>query len=203
MAVFNIITVNRHRLMTDGEGVTTLVALAGCPLRCEYCINQDILCGQKKSVPCPPEKLLEKAMIDYCYFSATGGGITFGGGEPLLHCDALAEFIAIKPDDVAVILETSLNHDADIIGSVLESANQLIIDVKSMNADIYQRYTGRDNSLTLKWLNYIVEHKLQDKCTVKVPNIPQYTTEADVEASVNILRDMGFEKINVFDYVIR
>ena len=34
-----IIGINRHRLTTDGEGVTTLVAFHGCPLHCKYCLN--------------------------------------------------------------------------------------------------------------------------------------------------------------------
>lgn len=202
MATFNVLAVNRHRLATDGNGVTTLVALAGCPLQCEYCINNDILHG-KKPVACTPAKLLEKAMIDYCYFTATGGGITFGGGEPLLHCEALAEFIDIKPADVAVIIETSLNHDADMIEQVLEGADELIIDVKSMNPEIYRKYTGLDNTNTLRWLRFIVDHQLQDKCTIRIPNIPNYINAEEVEASVKVVRDMGFNKINVFDYIIR
>lgn len=31
-----VIGVARHRLATDGDGVTTLVAFHGCPLRCRY-----------------------------------------------------------------------------------------------------------------------------------------------------------------------
>ena len=34
-----LIGISRHRLTTDGEGVTTLVAFHGCPLRCKYCLN--------------------------------------------------------------------------------------------------------------------------------------------------------------------
>ena len=34
-----IFGIGRHRLTTDGEGVTTLVAFNGCPLRCKYCLN--------------------------------------------------------------------------------------------------------------------------------------------------------------------
>lgn len=195
-------TVNRHRLTTDGKGVTTLVALAGCPLRCEYCINKDIL-SLSKSIPCSPEKLLEKAMIDYCYFTATGGGVTFGGGESLLHSEAILEFMDIKPADVAVVLETSLNHDADTISEVLERADELIIDIKSMNPEIYKKYTGIDNSNTLRWLTYLADHGLQDKCTIKIPNIPNYTTHDDIELSVEAVKAMGFEKINVFDYLIK
>lgn len=34
-----IIGIARHRLSTDGDGVTTLVAFHGCPLRCRHCLN--------------------------------------------------------------------------------------------------------------------------------------------------------------------
>jgi len=202
MAIFNIITVNRHRLSTDGNGITTLVALAGCPLGCKYCINKDVL-SVKKRVPCSPEKLLEKAMIDYCYFTATGGGITFGGGEPLLHSEALLEFMSIKPADVSVVIETSLNHDSELVSEVLDKADELIIDIKSMKPAIYKEYTGRDNSLTLKWLEYIIDNGLKDKCTIKVPNIPEFTSKEDIDDSVEALKDMGFDNIRVFDYIIK
>ena len=38
-----ILGVNRHRLLIDGEGVTTLVAFHGCPLHCKYCLNPQSL----------------------------------------------------------------------------------------------------------------------------------------------------------------
>ena len=34
-----IFAISRHRIATDGKGVTTLVAMHGCPLSCRYCIN--------------------------------------------------------------------------------------------------------------------------------------------------------------------
>ena len=34
-----IIGIGRHRIGVDGKGVTTLVALHGCPLNCKYCLN--------------------------------------------------------------------------------------------------------------------------------------------------------------------
>lgn len=35
-----IIGIARHRLLTDGDGVTTLIAFPGCQLRCRSCLNQ-------------------------------------------------------------------------------------------------------------------------------------------------------------------
>ena len=33
------IGIKRHKLNTDGNGVTTLVGFHGCPLNCKYCLN--------------------------------------------------------------------------------------------------------------------------------------------------------------------
>ncbi len=38
-----MIGICRHRIATDGQGVTTLVAFHGCPLRCKYCLNAQCL----------------------------------------------------------------------------------------------------------------------------------------------------------------
>lgn len=35
-----IIGIARHRRQSKGDGVTTLIAFPGCPLRCRYCLNQ-------------------------------------------------------------------------------------------------------------------------------------------------------------------
>lgn len=34
-----IMGVERLRINSDGDGVTTLVGFYGCPLRCRYCLN--------------------------------------------------------------------------------------------------------------------------------------------------------------------
>ena len=36
-----LIGISRFRLCTDGEGITTLVAFQGCPLRSKYCLNKE------------------------------------------------------------------------------------------------------------------------------------------------------------------
>lgn len=41
--MFEILAINRHRFATDGKGITTLIGLARCPLRCKCCINNEIL----------------------------------------------------------------------------------------------------------------------------------------------------------------
>ena len=115
-----IIGISRHRLLTDGEGVTTLVAFHGCPLRCIYCINSqcNAVDGIKETLT--PEQLYEKVKIDDIYFLVTGGGIMFGGGEPLLHYDFITEFRKIYGDRWKIYLETSLNVKRDFVEQLVK-----------------------------------------------------------------------------------
>ena len=200
--MIKLLAINRHRFATDGNGITTLVALAGCPLRCKYCINNRILCnGKVKEIT--EKELLSDILIDYCYFVATGGGITFGAGEPLLQSEAILNFINILPDNIKVNIETSLNHDNEFIEDIINNVDSLIIDIKSMSSDVYSKYTNVDNSNTLKWLKYIVDNNLQHKCLIRIPNIPNYTTKNDINESVKIITEMGFSNIDTFDYIVK
>lgn len=62
-----IMTYSRHRLAIDGEGVTTLVLLAGCPLRCRYCLN-DYCHDDRPYRVFTPDELYEELKIDNLYF---------------------------------------------------------------------------------------------------------------------------------------
>ena len=87
MKAVPLIGIARHRLTIDGEGVTTLVAFHGCPLRCKYCLNPTSLQpdGVWESYNC--NQLYEEVRKDELYFLASCGGVTFGGGEPLLQSE--------------------------------------------------------------------------------------------------------------------
>ena len=82
-----IIGIERHRIGRDGDGVTTLVAFHGCPLKCRYCLNPQCHDGNRQWKEITPQQLLETVAIDNLYFLATGGGITFGGGEPAMRSE--------------------------------------------------------------------------------------------------------------------
>ncbi|MBO5237597.1 MAG: radical SAM protein [Lachnospiraceae bacterium] len=199
---FKIQTINRHRMTVDGEGVTTLIGLYGCPLQCKYCINQRVL----KEAPYKEytkEELLNVVMQDYCYFVATQGGITFGGGESLLHADAIRDFIGILPEHVNVNVETSLWVEQKSLEELLHLVHQFIIDIKTMNPLIYEAYTKQSNEKVIQNLNYIVKEQMQWKCKIRVPRIPEYNDESDIVNSVSILKNMGFKTIDVFDYIIK
>ena len=151
-----IIAISRHRFLVDGEGVTTLVAFHGCPLYCKYCLNPKCNTPEGIKEVLSPQQLYEKVKIDDIYFLVTGGGIMFGGGEPLLRSDFIKEFRKICGDRWKIYVETSLNVDKSAIEPLLEIIDYWVVDIKDWNNDIYCAYTGKDNSRVKANLEYLI-----------------------------------------------
>lgn len=202
MTQARIFAVSRHRLTTDGEGVTTLVTFNGCPLRCKFCLNKTSWDAAKGRFY-TPEELYEEVKIDQLYFLATKGGVTFGGGEPLLQVDFIREFRALCGPQWSIVVETSLNVPEESVMKVDEVVNGYIVDVKDVNAEIYQTYTGKDNALTLKNLEWLLQRRGARNVVVRVPHIPNFNTDADVQQSIATLKSMGVTEIDEFNYIIR
>lgn len=203
--ILPVLSINRHRMGIDGMGVTTLVGAYGCPLACKYCLNpeswdENILPKCKKMTP---QQLYDELKIDDLYFVATGGGVTFGGGESLLHMEFIKAFRQICGDSWNITVETSLNVSTEKFLIALEVVDDFIVDIKDMNPEIYKSYTGQKNDRVLEHLQILVKNRTSEHVKVRVPKIPEYNTKEDLEVSVQKLQDMGFENIEVFPYVIK
>ncbi len=195
---------DRLRMATDGVGVTALVGAWGCPLTCKLCINPHTWQKRRDGKPdferVTPETLYERVKIDNLYYLATGGGITFGGGEPLLHTEFITAFRAICPPAWRIYAESCLNVPAEHIPVAAAVVDWFFVDIKDMNPAIYKAYTGRDNTLVKENLRALLALVGSDRVTVRVPRIPGFNTEADVEASVAELKAMGVAHLDVFSY---
>lgn len=198
-----VIGIARHRLSTDGDGVTTLVAFHGCPLRCRYCLNPHSLGDDRRFREYSPQSLYDEVRLDELYFIATNGGITFGGGEPCLRPQFIREFRDLCGSAWQLNLETSLNVPSANIQALLPVVNTLIIDIKDMNGDIYRNYTGRSNDLVLDNLRLIADAGRQSDCIIRIPLIPNFNTEAHRTASRTALEVLGFHHFDLFTYQIR
>ena len=135
-----IMGINRHRMGTDGKGISTLITFYGCPLNCKYCLNPQC---KSENIPCTyiePKDLVNLLMVDDIYFQSTGGGIVFGGGEPLLNVEYIKEVCDLVPLQWKIRIETSLNVKWDKIELLLPYIDQWIIDIKDSNNEIYNTH---------------------------------------------------------------
>lgn len=195
-----LIGICRHRLTTDGTGVTTLVAFHGCPLRCRYCLNSQCLRPEGVWRQLEVGELLQEVMLDDLYFQATGGGICFGGGEPLLRSEAIAEFCQLCPAEWNIYVETSLNVPLASLQQVIPYVAHYYIDVKDLSPDVYRRYCQQDNAQVVDNLRYLASQGLQHKVTVRLPLIPGFNTPADRQRSRQQLESLGFTAFDEFVY---
>jgi len=194
------IGIARNRLATDGFGVTTLAAFWGCTLACRYCLNPQSLDSKAQVQHYTPEELYEKVKIDQLYFVATGGGVTFGGGEPCLYADFITKFRTLCGETWNITLETSLNVPQKNIETLLPVVDYYIVDCKDFNSEIYKRYTGKDNAQTIANLKFLIAHGKTDKIRIRVPKIENYNTETDIQNTVSTLQEMGLNEIEIFTY---
>lgn len=195
-----VITFSRLRMTTDGEGVTTLVIFHDCPLRCKYCLNPFSFAPDTKREELTPHQLYDRVKIDDLYFVATGGGVTFGGGEPLLRADFLKEFRALCGDRWHLCAETSLNVPAEAVRTAAECMDMFYVDCKDTNPEIYKAYTGIQNAQMLENLRTLISLAGAERVVVRVPLIPGYNTEDDREKSRALLTSLGVTQFDFFTY---
>ncbi len=199
---YPLLSIARHRIGTDGTGITTLVAGAGCPLHCRWCINRQLL-QNAPSKDTTPQELLDLVMIDDLYFRASGGGITFGGGESLLHADFIREFRSICPSQWKISAETSLYVPRNYLAAITDCVDLFIVDCKDMNAEIYASYTGGDCTVMEENLKFLLQRVGPEKLIVRVPLIPGYNTKENQNNSAEKLKEIGVTELDMFEYLIR
>lgn len=197
-----IMGVERLRINSDGDGVTTLVGFYGCPLKCRYCLNPQCHGYKNRWMMIPAKQLYREIKLDEIYMRMTGGGITFGGGEPCNRVRYIKEFRTLCGKDLKINVETCLNVRQENIEDLIPIVDYWIVDIKDLNPDIYLSYTQRPINQLLNNLTLLKQEGIQDRTLIRVPLIPGFNTIEDQKKSIDKLRTMGFEKIESFNYIL-
>lgn len=194
--------ISRFRINVDGAGVNTLVTFYGCPLDCKFCLNDSMKQVPENAKWMSTKALYNKVKKDSLYFRATGGGITFGGGEPLLRADFIREFKEKYAQDWKVRVETSLNVNDNSLFYLLSLVDEWIIDVKTLNMKKYEDYTHGDYLPMYNNLKMLSQAGLCDKCLIRIPLIEGYNDEEDRQHTLKMLKLLGFTRFDLFTYKI-
>lgn len=92
------------------------------------------------------EALFEEIMRDEAFFRASGGGVTFSGGEPLLQADFLARLMPmLKRSGVSQALDTCGMVEWSQFERLLPHADLVLYDIKAMDPELHRRLTGARN----------------------------------------------------------
>ncbi|HWQ47271.1 MAG TPA: glycyl-radical enzyme activating protein [Longilinea sp.] len=117
------------------------------------------------------DALLTQIERDIPFFDQSSGGVTFSGGEPLLQPEFLAEALhACRMHEIHTTVDTCGLADWEVFQRILPDVNLFLYDLKLMDAELHQRYTGATNELILNNLRILSEHGAA--VIVRIPLIP-------------------------------
>lgn len=167
----------------DGPGTRLTMFLAGCPLRCLYCHNPDML-EMKDGEPVLAEQILARVRRYLPVFRATGGGLTLSGGEVLMQPAFAARLLrGAKELGVHTALDTSGFLGADLTDGMLADTDLVLLDVKSGDPDTYRRVTGGELAPTLAFGRRLARAGLAGghapEVWVRFVLVPDLTDDAD------------------------
>lgn len=143
----------------DGPGIRFVLFLHGCPLRCLFCHNPDTWAATANKFMTADEILAEVKKYSP-FFSASGGGVTISGGEPLVQADFLAEFLELLKNNTLSSAVDTCGY-ADIKASVkkvIETADMFLLDVKHADPTGHLALTGKDLAKPRKFLDQLCEN---------------------------------------------
>lgn len=151
----------------DGPGIRTVVFFNGCKLRCLFCHNPETWTKKENNITV--EELYNKIIKFKPYFS-DNGGVTFSGGEPLLHSEFIIELSKLlKQDNINIVLDTAGVGNGNY-EELLTYIDLVILDIKDYREDGYKKMTGLNMDKFKEFLELI--QKLNKKIWIRQVIVP-------------------------------
>ncbi len=197
----------------DGNGIRTIVFLKGCVLRCRWCSNPESQAyeietmsvqGKPKTIgrDVTVEEVLETVEKDRPYYRRSGGGMTLSGGECLCQPEfARALLQTASNRGIHTAVESTACAPYEVIESILPYLDQYLLDIKHINKEKHEKFTGKTNDLILDNAKKIAESG-QTELIIRVPVIPTFNNGVEEIAEIARFADSlkGVKKIHLLPY---
>ncbi len=183
--------------LVDGPGIRVVVFFTGCKLRCKYCHNPEMWKKGKNNYT--PEELVNKIKRYKPYFKRNGG-VTFSGGEPLLHSEFIIEVCKLlKKESIHIALDTSGVGNGNY-EKVLENIDLILLDIKHTTKEGYKDITGIELNEVEKFIK--ISNKLNKKIWIRQVIVPDIMdNEKYIDSLVNYLKHIkNIERVDFLPY---
>ncbi|MHC4728274.1 MAG: glycyl-radical enzyme activating protein [Planctomycetota bacterium] len=151
---------------------------------CGRCVDTCMTCareiiGREMSVG----EVMAEIEQDIIFYDESGGGVTFSGGEPLMQPDfLLAVLNQCQRQRIHTAMDTSCYAESKIVEKVSEKASLFLCDIKHMDSEIHEQFTGAGNNLILDNIRFLSE--AGKEIIIRIPVIPGFNDkEANIEAT--------------------
>ena len=183
-----------HRLNESGHEIEwdRCVVCGECVQHCSH--NALAIKGYRISAG----DLVAKADRLKPFFKHSGGGVTLTGGEVTLQADfAAAVLSGCQSLGIHTAIETCGACSWDRLERLIPHTDLILYDLKLMDEEEHQRWTGASNRQILHNAQRLSGHNVQ----VRVPLIPGITdTESNLQEIFDFMRNAGLSSVALLPY---
>jgi pyruvate formate lyase activating enzyme len=123
-----------------------------CPTKARKLVGRDVT----------PQEIVDKVLADRDFFSGTGGGVTFSGGEPMLQADFVFETAALlRAAGVHVAVETGGFWSPEHVVPLAGAADLVLYDLKHVNVEKLKSVLVQGSPLILQNLEALLERDVE------------------------------------------
>lgn len=152
-------------------------------------------CGEEYT----PESLCKKLERNLPILNASGGGITFSGGEPTANPEFLLECLSLLEGKTHRAVQTSGFCSPSLFEKILDRCEYMLFDIKLVDEAMHKKYTGVSNVDILKNLHTLVQSRKD--FVIRTPLIPTVTdTEKNIRDIAELLSREGIKYIELLPY---
>ena len=148
------------------------------------------------------EEVVDEACKDAPFFKY-GGGVTLSGGEPLFqHEFAIGILKGLKERGVTTTIETASHISTEIYRKAMKYIDYVFADLKIIDSGLHKKYTGVDNTLIRKNLEWLLGSEKAEHVTIRTPLIPDMTAnEQNIAGIARFISDLYPEvKYEILNY---
>jgi len=148
------------------------------------------------------ETVIKTVTEEHSIIEQSDGGVTFSGGEPLMHHEFLIEALdACKEEGFHRTVDTTGLTKRSILMDVAKRTDHWLYDLKSMNSDTHLKWTGVGNERILE--NLVELAKTGASINIRIPLIEGVNADDEnIEATAKFISALEGEKkqVNLLPY---
>lgn len=144
------------------------------------------------------DEVLKEIDKDHNYYEASGGGVTFSGGEPLLQGKFLKELLKqCKRKKYHTAVDTAGNVPWETFKEILPYTDLFLYDIKAIDTEKHISTTGVNNDIILENLKMLAGEGVE--IWIRIPVIPGVNdTESSMEGIAAFIDELKVVKVVEF-----
>ena len=153
--------------------------------------------GRKLTAP----ELFVEIQKDILFYDTSKGGVTFSGGEPLMQVEFLIEVLKLWGNHhIHRAVDTTGHASHETLMSVAKQTDLFLFDLKMMDSDKHEKYTGVSNHLILDNLRHLAQKEID--LIIRIPLIPGVNDDVEnLDRTGSFLNRLpGVKKVHILPY---